>query len=336
MRRLRPASPTTVSPVSTPPAPVQVPDSSHGNRPALWRARWGTWPTRWTFPVLVANLVAQVVIIGTGGAVRLTASGLGCSTWPQCEPGHFTPMHVDAASYHAAIEFGNRMITGILLVISLLVAVAVWSGRERARSYRLLGLVPLAGVLLQAVIGGITVLVKLNPAIVASHLLISMALVAASTVLVRRHRREDGTPRPVVGPLIVVMSRALVVATVVVLALGVVVTGSGPHSGDSVVGYRFAVDPAAMAKVHAGAVWVFLVVLAAILVALRREHAPAETRRSALVLLALTLAQGVIGYVQYATGLPALLVGVHMVAAALLTVAVTWFVTTLRVRSGSR
>ncbi len=245
-------------------------------------------------------------------------------------------MRIDAASYHTAIEFGNRTITGVLVVVSLLVALVIATDRGRSRSYRLLGLAPLVGVLVQAVIGGIAVLVKLNPAIVASHLLISMALVSVSTVLVRRHGRGDGANRPVVGPSIIILSRALVVATVVVLALGVVVTGSGPHSGDSVVGYRFAVDPAAMAKVHAGAVWVFLAVLAAILVALRREHAPAETRRSALVLLALTLAQGVIGYVQYATGLPALLVGVHMVAAALLTVAVTWFVTTLRVRSGSR
>lgn len=291
------------------------------------------WRTRWSFSILVANLVAQIVIIGTGGAVRLTASGLGCSTWPQCEPGHFTPAHVDAASYHAAIEFGNRTITGVLLVVSALVAAAVWSDRERSRSYRLLGLVPLAGVVVQAVIGGITVLVKLNPAIVASHLLISMALVSASTVLVRRHRRPDGVATVVVRPQIVTLSRALVAMTVVVLALGVVVTGAGPHSGDTVVGYRFAVDPVAMAKVHAGAVWLFLGVLGAILVAFRGQQVPPDVRRSAFVLVGITLLQGVIGYVQYATGLPAALVGIHMVAAALLTVAVTWFVSTLRVRA---
>ena len=174
---------------------------------------------------------------------------------------------------------------------------------------------------------------NLNPAIVASHLLISMALVSASTVLVRRHRRPDGVATVVVRPQIVTLSRALVAMTVVVLALGVVVTGAGPHSGDTVVGYRFAVDPVAMAKVHAGAVWLFLGVLGAILVAFRGQQVPPDVRRSAFVLVGITLLQGVIGYVQYATGLPAALVGIHMVAAALLTVAVTWFVSTLRVRA---
>ncbi|MHB1491327.1 MAG: COX15/CtaA family protein [Cellulomonas sp.] len=311
--------------MSTPSAPVLSPSTS----PDGW---WAAWRARWSYPALVANLVAQIVIIGTGGAVRLTASGLGCSTWPQCEPGHFTPMHVDAATYHTAIEFGNRTITGVLIVISLLVAAVVSTDAGRARSYRLLGLVPLVGVLVQAVIGGIAVLVKLNPAIVASHLLISMALVSVSTVLVRRHGSGDGAPRPVVAPSIVALSRALVVMTAVVLALGVVVTGSGPHSGDTVVGYRFAVNPATMAMVHAGAVWVFLGVLATIVAMIRRQHAPVEVRRAAFVVLAVTLVQGVVGYIQYAAGLPVLLVGVHMVLAALLTVAVSWFVTALRVR----
>ena len=311
--------------MSTPSVPVLSPASSSVGRWAASRARW-------TFPVLVANLVAQIVIIGTGGAVRLTASGLGCSTWPQCEPGHFTPMHVDAATYHTAIEFGNRMVTGILVVVAVLVAVVVSTNGERARSYRLLGLVPLGGVLVQAVIGGIAVLVKLNPAIVASHLLISMALVSVSTVLIRRHSGGDGAPRPVVAPSSIALSRALVVMTAVVLALGVVVTGSGPHSGDTVVGYRFAVNPAAMAMVHAGAVWVFLGVLMTIVGVIWRQQAPAQVRRAAFVVLAVTAVQGAVGYVQYAAGLPAFLVGVHMVLAALLTVAVSWFVTTLRVR----
>lgn len=283
--------------------------------------------------ILAANLVVQILIIVTGGAVRLTASGLGCSTWPQCEPGHFTPVHVKAASFHTAIEFGNRTITGVLLVVSLFVAVAVWTDRDRALPYRALGLVPLVGVILQAVIGGITVLVKLHPAIVGSHLLISMALVAASTMLVRRSTESDGPARAVVPTRVVALSRALVAVVAIVLALGVVVTGSGPHSGDKEVGYRFGFDPAVVSRVHALAVWVFVALLVAIVVELRRHEAPGPARRAGAMLIALTLAQAVIGYVQYATGLPAGLVAVHMLAAALLAAATTWFITTLRVRA---
>lgn len=283
--------------------------------------------------MLVTNLVVQILIIVTGGAVRLTASGLGCSTWPQCEPGHFTPAHVPEASFHTAIEFGNRTITGVLLIVSIAVAVAVWTDRDRALPYRVLGLVPLIGVVLQAVIGGITVLVKLHPAIVGSHLLISMALVAASALLVRRSTEGDAPRRAVVPTRVIVLSRALVGVVAVVLALGVVVTGSGPHSGDEEVGYRFGFDPAAVSRVHALAVWVFVALLVVLVVELRRHEAPVPARRACAVLIALTLVQAVIGYVQYATGLPAGLVAVHMLAAALLTAATTWFVTTLRVRA---
>src|SRR3954465_3192159 len=130
--------------------------------------------------VALASLVAMVLIVGTGGAVRLTGSGLGCSTWPQCEPGEFTPQFHAATSIHPFIEFGNRTVSGVLVVIGVLVAVLVFSDRSRPTSYRWLGLAPLLGVLTQAVVGGITVLLDLNPAIVAGHMLISLALVALS------------------------------------------------------------------------------------------------------------------------------------------------------------
>jgi len=287
---------------------------------------------RWTRRALLANVVAQGVLVVTGGAVRLTGSGLGCSTWPQCEPGSFTPALHEATSIHPFIEFGNRTLTGFLTVIALTVAVLVWTDRSRSGSYRLLGLAPVLGVVAQAVIGGVSVLFHLNPAVVGVHMLVSLALVAVSTVLVVRERAGDSPAVPVVGPQLVRLARLLAAVAVALLALGVVVTGSGPHGGDDKVAYRFAVDPVLIARAHAGVVWLFVVVLAVVLVGLRRTAAPGTVRRAGLWLLAVTLLQGVIGYVQYFTGLPVVLVGLHMLGAVLLTAALTWFLLTLRTR----
>lgn len=269
---------------------------------------------------MLANLVAQVAIIVTGGAVRLTGSGLGCSTWPMCEPGEFTPRVHGAMTIHPIIEFGNRTLTGVLLVVALAVALLVWRDRSRSAGYRRLGLLPLVGVVLQAVIGGITVLVDLHPAIVGGHLLISMALVAASAVLLDRVSEGDGPPRQLAGPRTRAAAMALQVALVPVLVLGVVVTGAGPHSGDSEVGYRFAVDPALVTRFHAASVYVFLAVAVLVVVLVARTHPrPPRARRVLVTLVVVTLLQGAIGYVQYFTGLPELLVAAHMLGAALLT-----------------
>ena len=287
---------------------------------------------RWAWTAVVTNLVGQIAIIVTGGAVRLTASGLGCSDWPQCEPGEFTPTLHSESSFHPYVEFGNRTLAPVLVVIGLVVLLLVTTDRRRPWSYRALGLVPVVGVLIQALIGGLSVLYDLNPAIVGSHLLISMGLVAFSAWLVVRTREGDGAPVPVVDRRIRLLTRVLIGATVLVLALGVVVTGAGPHSGDDTVGYRFDVDPWEMAKAHAAAVWVFVALLVAILVLLRRSGVRGRPWTAALVLLGVTLGQGLIGYVQLFTGLPVALVNLHMLGAALLTTAVTFFVGSLRTR----
>jgi len=289
------------------------------------RARWG-------WPVVVANLVAQIGIVVTGGAVRLTGSGLGCSTWPQCEPGHFTPQIHAAMAINPLIEFGNRTLTGVLLVIAVVVALLVATDRRRPRSYRWLAMAPLLLVLAQAVLGGIIVIFDLNPAFVGIHLLISMTLVALSTWLVLRFREGDAPASSLVDATDRVLVRVLVALTAIVLALGVVVTGAGPHSGDENVGYRFAVDPWLMAKVHAAAVWAFLLVLGVLLVRLRRAGATGRLWRTALLLLGVALAQGAIGYVQLVTGLPIGLVNLHMLGAALLTAGVASFVWSTRTR----
>jgi len=295
-------------------------------------ARFGAWAReRLTRPLLVANLVAQIGIVVTGGAVRLTASGLGCSSWPQCEPGQFAPEFHEAMTYHPLVEFGNRTLTGVLGVIAVAVALVVWSDRDRARSFRLLGLAPLVGVAAQAVIGGVTVLLDLHPAWVSLHFLVSMLLVVASTVLVHRDGEGDGPRIPVVGPWSRRLAPVLAVLVAVVLALGAVTTGAGPHSGDAEVGYRFAVDPYLMARVHAASVWLFVGVLGALLWLNRRG--PSLLRRRGWVMIGLVALQGVIGYVQVATDLPIVLVLLHMLGAAVLAAGTTRYLLTFRTRA---
>ncbi len=304
---------------------------------------------RWTHRAVVANLVAQIGIVVTGGAVRLTGSGLGCSTWPQCEPGRFTPELHAAMGIHPLIEFGNRTLTFVLVVLAAAVALLVGLDRSRSRRERVWGWVPIVGVVVQAVVGGITVLVDLHPAVVGSHFMLSMVLVAASTWVLVRTREPDGPVVPVVGPRTRLLAGALALVGAVVLALGVVVTGAGPHSGDEEVGYRFAVDPYLMARVHAASVWLFTGLVAltvAVLVRARRVAAVTATAdrpagattatveralRSALVLTAVTLGQGLVGYVQFFTGLPIALVNLHMLGAAVLTWAIVAYLGTLRV-----
>ncbi|WP_240696526.1 heme A synthase [Cellulomonas sp. HD19AZ1] len=333
----------------TAPAPTPAPSLLERLRP------------RWTVRAVVANLVAQILIVVTGGAVRLTGSGLGCSTWPQCEPGQFAPVFHDEMGIHPIVEFGNRTLTGVLVVLA--VAVALLAGRDRARTstYRAWAWAPIVGVAIQAVVGGITVLVELHPLVVGSHFLISMVLVAVSAWLLVRTREGDGPATPVVDARVRTLTRVLAAVGVVVLVLGVVVTGAGPHSGDDEVGYRFAVDPYATARVHALAVWAFvgtLLVVLALLARARRTAQPAYDRvdgvtqpargvapvaapepgavarplRAGVLLLVVTLAQGLVGYVQLFTGLPIALVNLHMLGAAGLTAMLTAFLGTLRVR----
>jgi heme a synthase len=308
-------------------------DGAPAGAPPAVRDRLAPW-RRWTGPVLVANLVAQIGIIVTGGAVRLTGSGLGCSTWPQCEPGQFTAQFHPETTYHQFVEFGNRTLTGVLSVIAVAALVLVWTDRSRVLSYRLLGAVPLLGVAAQAVIGGVIVLLHLHPGWVSLHFLVSAALVAVSLVLLLRSGEGDGPPVPTVDGRTRATAWVLAALTAVVVTLGVVTTGAGPHSGDDEVGYRLAVDPALMSKLHAWAVWVFVAVLLVHLVRVRRG--PSAVRRAAWLLLAITLAQGAIGYVQYFTGLPALLVGLHMLGSALLVAGTTRVVLTTRTRADLR
>ncbi len=296
-------------------------------------------PSPWTRRALWANLVAQIGIIVTGGAVRLTGSGLGCSTWPQCEPGEFTPQFHEAMSIHSLIEFGNRTLTGVLAVIALAVVLLVRREQWRPRWFQRLAWVPLVGVAVQGVVGGVTVLVKLHPAVVGVHMLISVGLVAVSAVLLATDRRtapgaDDGAFVPRARTL--TLARLLLGAGAVLVILGIIVTGAGPHGGDDEYAYRYALDPVLAAKAHAWAAWVFVALLVTVLVLLLRERAPRPARRAWWVLLGVTLGQGLIGYVQYFTGLPELLVGAHMLGTGVLTASLAWAYASLRPVTTSR
>lgn len=275
--------------------------------------------------VLWANLVCQMGLILTGGLVRLTGSGLGCSTWPSCEPGQFTPRYTPETGIHPFIEFGNRTLTGVLGVVAILTLVVCWRWmRHRGRGFLLLAAIPLIGTITQALIGMLVVLLHLHPGLVSPHFLISPLLVAASTVLLVRAHDADGPRRATAPRAAIWLYVPLAVVGFGVLVLGTIVTGTGPHSGDSGSITRFLIDPVEISRAHAGAVWLFCLLLVALIVALVRGRGDRAPLRAALTLVGLTALQGIIGYVQYFTGLPTAVVFLHLVGAALFGGGVAW------------
>lgn len=280
--------------------------------------------------MFLANLVAQLGIIVTGGLVRVTGSGLGCPTWPQCVPGSYTPTYEQAEGFHKYIEFGNRTLTGVLGVVALLAVVAAYRATDRRRHVAPAAWAVLVGVVVQAVLGGLTVLFGLHPATVATHFLVSAVLVAVSTYLWRRATEPAGELAPLVPPLV---RRAAALACAVgalVLVLGTVVTGSGPHSGDADTPARFGFDPRTISWLHADAVMLFTGLVIAMVLATHLVAADERPKRGWLLVLVVTLAQGLLGYVQYMAKLPEALVVAHMLGAALLVVALTMGTMSLR------
>ncbi|HEX2072270.1 MAG TPA: COX15/CtaA family protein [Geodermatophilus sp.] len=272
----------------------------------------------------LANLLANGGIVVTGGAVRLTGSGLGCPTWPRCTDESFVATPELAG--HGAIEFGNRMLTFVLAAVAIATVVAVF--RSERRDLRRLALLAFLGIPAQALLGGVTVLTGLNPWTVAAHFLVSSVLVAVTTVLWLRSR-EPGVGQPLVRRPLALLVGGIVAATAAVLALGTVVTGSGPHSGDPGAG-RTGFDPAMVSQLHADSVFLLLGLTIALLVALYATDSPGRVRRAARDLLLVQLAQGVVGYVQYFTQLPVVLVLLHMLGAVLVTAGTARLVWSLR------
>ena len=283
----------------------------------------------------LASLVANSVIVVTGGAVRLTASGLGCPTWPRCTDTTYTPTAEYAV--HGVIEFGNRLLTFVLTAVVLATLVAVWRQRPVRPGMRRVAALVFLGIPAQAVLGGITVLTGLNPWTVMGHFLLSMVLIALAVVLHRRAGEGDLPPRPVVPLLLRRLTQGLLGVTALTLVLGTVVTGSGPHSGDPDAG-RTGFDPATVSQLHADAVMLLVGLTIALYVALRASAADPRLVRATGVLLLVELAQGAVGYVQYFTGLPVLLVGAHLAGACVVLVAAVQVVLATRDRGplGSR
>ena len=281
--------------------------------------------------VTVAAAVLLAAIIVTGSAVRLTGSGLGCPDWPNCEPGRLTPYA--ANDFHAMVEFVNRMVTGL---VSLAVIVAVLGSLVRAprrRDLVLLSLGLVAGVIVQIVLGKLVVEKLLSPTWVMSHFLVSMVLLANALVLCRRAAQPDDgfarRPVPIAAPAVVWMSRVLIVAAAVVVVTGTVVTGSGPHSGDvpgtAQRATRLELHVPDVARVHGTSAMVLLALVLLTFGFVYRTRAPHAVVRRLTVLLAVLVVQAGVGYAQYFTDIPALLVGIHVAGATALWAATVWF-----------
>ncbi len=299
--------------VTSPLAPLTEPAT--GDSPWLRRLGW-------------SSLFVNIAIVVTGGVVRLTGSGLGCPTWPQCTEDSFTPH--GAMTIHAAIEFGNRLVTFLIAAV----AIATFLAARRARRGDLtrLALILALGVPAQAVIGGITVLTDLNPWTVAFHLLVSMAMIGVAVLFVDRVYTGAGPRVAVVPSALGSLAWLTFAAGWVVLYLGTVVTGSGPHAGDAEAP-RNGLDPESVSQLHVDAVMFLLGLSVALILAYRAVAAPARTSGAARLLLGVLLVQGLIGFVQYFTGLPVVLVGLHLFGAALTSAAITWVVITTRERA---
>jgi cytochrome c oxidase assembly protein subunit 15 len=234
---------------------------------------------------------------------------------------------------HSAIEFGNRLLTFVVAFIAIATFLIAWR-YGRIAVLRLAFLLAL-GVPAQAVIGGVTVLTDLNPWIVSLHLLVSLAMVGLAVTLLRRIGEGDGPPQPVVPDGTVWLTRAVFLAGWAVLYVGTVVTGSGPHAGD-VDAPRNGLDPRALSQLHADFVFLLLGLTLATVLVVRAPGIPVRVRRAAWGLLAVLLAQGLVGFVQYATDLPVVLVGFHLFGAAIVSASLTWLLLSVRDRVATR
>lgn len=253
-------------------------------------------------------LAGLPLIIVVGGVVRLTGSGLGCPEWPNCESNRL----VAPAEYHAVVEFVNRLLSGL---VGLPIVLAVWGAvrrRPRRRDLLVLSSLLLAGVVVQVLVGRLTVVSDLSPLVVMTHFLLAMVMLAAGVLLYSASRQpDDGRARELVGPDLRRLGNLIVGTTALVILLGSVVTAAGPHGGDEYA-VRLDVPLRAAAQFHGLAVVLLLSMVTAMILLLKRSDAPTPIRRGASVLMGVLLAQAAVGYAQYFSGVPAILVGLHI------------------------
>ncbi|GLU89979.1 MULTISPECIES: COX15/CtaA family protein [Agromyces] len=271
------------------------------------------------------SFIAETTIIATGGAVRLTGSGLGCPTWPTCTPGSLVP--TEELSYHSLIEFGNRLMTGVVGIIALVVVLLVWRLRRERRDLWVLSLVVIGGIVAQAIVGGITVWTGLNPFIVGFHYVSSLVLVCITAAFLARLDAAPGPRELAVPRWYAILTHVTTLVMAVSIAFGVLTTGAGPHSGDSEAG-RNGFEAEILEHIHAwpGYLLLALTVVLAVVAGIRKL----PTLKWTLVLLAAELVQVGVGLYQARNGLPVLAVGIHMVLAALTAAALTLVVLHLK------
>lgn len=283
-------------------------------------ARRRITPDAYQRVTLVATVALGFIMV-TGGAVRLTGSGLGCPDWPNCEQGRL----VAPLEFQPMVEFVNRCVTGLVSVAIILAVLGSVRRDPRRRDLVVLSLGLVAGVVAQIVLGKFTVLYDLDPKFVMAHFLLSIVMLANAVVLHWRAGQPDGGPsRPVVGSEIRLLGGLITATTALVVFLGTVVTGAGPHGGDEKA-TRLDVPLHRAAQIHGLSVVLLVALVVATLVLLRRSGAPEAVRRRGAVLLAVLVAQAGVGYVQYFTGVPVLLVGIHIAGAVSVWSAVVWF-----------
>lgn len=263
-------------------------------------------------------LISNVVIVATGGLVRLTGSGMGCETWPYCTAGSLTP--TPELGIHGLIEFGNRTLTGVLIIIAALAFLAVV--RVPRRDLRALAFANGIGIILQALVGGIIVWLHLPPTLVGIHFVISAALVANGAALVCRTYSASGPRRRAVSRGFAALAWATGASVAVTVLIGILLTGSGPHAGDDEAA-RNGLDPVLWQHIHSWPAYVTLGLTVLLLIAAWRTPPPLRLRRWVGLLLAIEVLQIIIGLWQSRTGLPIALVNIHMVLAVSLVAAMT-------------
>ncbi|MGH3714305.1 MAG: COX15/CtaA family protein [Micromonosporaceae bacterium] len=287
-------------------------------------------------PVLVrrlalASLVANVLIVLTGGAVRLTGSGLGCPTWPSCTDQSYVT--TQEMGVHGLIEFGNRGLSILVGMVAVATLAATLLARPRRRDLVWLASGVLALVCVQGLIGGLSVRMTLNPWVVAGHFTMSMVVIAVAYALYVRAGESDEPARSLVPQPLRWLATGIVATTLLLLGIGTVVTGSGPHAGDP-RSPRIDIDPGLVAQLHADAVFLLLGLSIAAWLAFRSLGENPGPARAAVILIGVELAQGLVGFVQYFTALPVLLVGVHMAGACAVWLAALHLYARTRTRGG--
>lgn len=270
--------------------------------------------------ITAGALVALLVIIVTGAAVRLTGSGLGCTDWPTCNSNRV----VADWQFHPMVEFVNRVFTGVVSVAVILAVLGAFVRNPRRNDLLLLSFSLVLGVVAQAVLGGFTVLHKLDPRFVMAHFLLSMAIAWAALLLVHRAHQPDTKAVPVMHSDYIWLGRLMVALAIAVVFIGTMVTGTGPHSGDENV-HRLGFALHHITKVHGVVAWLLIAVTVITVWRLRVAGASSTLLKRGELVVAVMLAQGVTGYTQYALHLPPALVLLHVAGSVAVFMSVLWF-----------